>query len=83
MTFTIHDSGQGFAPDELDKIFDPLYRGEKSRNRATGGAGLGLTISRRIIRQHGGELTADNHPAGGAILSGWIPVVRDERIVEQ
>lgn len=72
VTFTIHDSGQGFATDELERIFEPLYRGEKSRNRTTGGAGLGLTISQRIIRQQGGELTAGNHPAGGAILSGWI-----------
>lgn len=72
VTFTIHDSGQGFAPDELEQIFEPLFRGEKSRNRTTGGAGLGLTISQRIIRQHGGELAAGNHPGGGAILSGWI-----------
>ncbi|MBP1153661.1 MULTISPECIES: HAMP domain-containing sensor histidine kinase [unclassified Paenibacillus] len=73
MTFTIHDSGPGFTPEELQRIFEPLYRGEQSRNRATGGAGLGLTISQRIIRQHGGELAAGNHPGGGAILSGWIP----------
>ncbi|TCM97770.1 HAMP domain-containing protein [Paenibacillus sp. BK033] len=73
VSFTIHDSGQGFSTEEQEQVFEPLYRGEKSRNRATGGAGLGLTISRRIIRQHGGELAASNHPAGGALLSGWIP----------
>lgn len=73
VAFTIHDSGPGFAPEELQRIFEPLYRGEQSRNRSTGGAGLGLTISQRIIRQHGGELAAGNHPGGGAILSGWIP----------
>ncbi|MDF2680313.1 MAG: two-component system sensor histidine kinase [Brevibacillus sp.] len=71
--FTIHDSGPGFAAEELKRIFEPLYRGEQSRNRATGGAGLGLTISQRIIRRHGGELAAGNHPGGGAILSGWLP----------
>ncbi|PTM58003.1 sensor histidine kinase [Desmospora activa] len=75
ITFTIHDSGPGFALEDLQRIFEPLYRGEQSRNRATGGAGLGLTISRRIIRQHGGELTADNHPGGGAVLSGYLPAV--------
>ncbi|GLX69618.1 sensor histidine kinase [Paenibacillus glycanilyticus] len=74
VAFTIHDSGQGFAPDEQEQVFEPLYRGEKSRNRSTGGAGLGLTISRRILQQHGGDLTAGNHPAGGAILSGWIQI---------
>ncbi|RIX51409.1 sensor histidine kinase [Paenibacillus nanensis] len=72
--FTIRDSGPGFSPEELERIFEPLYRGEQSRNRATGGAGLGLTISQRIIRQHGGELTASNYPEGGAMLSGWIPL---------
>lgn len=73
VAFTIHDSGPGFTTEELRRSFEPLYRGEQSRNRATGGAGLGLTISQRIIRQHGGELTAGNHPDGGAILSGWLP----------
>jgi signal transduction histidine kinase len=73
VAFTIHDSGPGFAPEELKRIFEPLYRGEQSRNRSTGGAGLGLTISQRILRQYGGELAACNHPDGGAILSGWIP----------
>ncbi|MFC5447412.1 sensor histidine kinase [Paenibacillus aestuarii] len=71
--FTIRDSGPGFAPEELGRMFEPLYRGEQSRNRATGGAGLGLTISQRIIRRHGGELAASNHPDGGALLSGWLP----------
>ena len=73
VTFAIRDSGLGFTPEELERIFDPLYRGEKSRSRATGGAGLGLTISQRIIRKHGGELTAGNAPDGGAVLSGWVP----------
>jgi signal transduction histidine kinase len=80
LSFTIHDSGHGFASEEQEQVFEPLYRGEKSRNRATGGAGLGLTISRRIIRQHGGELAAGNHPAGGAILSGWILAKRNNSI---
>lgn len=71
--FAIRDTGPGFGPEELPRAFEPLYRGEESRNRSTGGAGLGLTISRRIVRRHGGELAAGNHPEGGALLSGWIP----------
>lgn len=74
VVFTIHDSGQGFAEEELEHVFEPLYRGEQSRNRATGGAGLGLSIARRIIRRHGGELTAHNDPAQGAVLTGWLPL---------
>jgi len=73
-TFTIKDTGDGFSSDELHQVFEPLYRGEASRNRLTGGAGLGLTISKRIITQHGGDLVAGVHSEGGAILSGWIPL---------
>jgi len=73
--FTIHDTGPGFSLEELQRIFEPLYRGEASRNRSTGGSGLGLAISQKIIRLHGGELSADNHSEGGALLIGWIPVV--------
>lgn len=73
VVFSVRDTGPGFTSGETERVFEPLYRGEASRNRSTGGAGLGLTISRRILRRHGGGLAADNHPAGGAVLSGWIP----------
>lgn len=71
--FSIRDTGPGFSTEELYRAFEPLYRGEVSRNRSTGGSGLGLTISQRIVRQHGGELCVSNHPDGGALLEGWIP----------
>lgn len=71
--FTIRDTGPGFSSEELQHVFEPLYRGEISRNRLTGGSGLGLTISQKITRRHGGELAAENHPEGGALLTGWIP----------
>lgn len=74
VTFTVQDTGEGFSSEELQRVFEPLYRGEASRNRSTGGVGLGLTISQRIIRQHGGDLVVGNHPEGGAILTGWIPL---------
>ena len=71
--FTIRDTGPGFSSEELQRVFEPLYRGEESRNRSTGGSGLGLTISQSIVRRHGGELFAGNHSEGGALLTGWIP----------
>lgn len=76
IVFAIYDTGPGFAQEELKRVFEPLYRGEQSRNRATGGSGLGLTISQRIVRRHGGELKASNRPQGGAILSGWLPAAK-------
>lgn len=75
VTFAIHDTGEGFSSEELTRVFEPLYRGETSRNRSTGGAGLGLTISQRIMRLHGGDLVVENHPEGGALLKGWVPSI--------
>ncbi len=73
ITFAITDTGPGFASVDLPHVFDPLYRGETSRNRETGGTGLGLTIAKRIIMAHGGNLTAANQIDGGARLTGWMP----------
>jgi signal transduction histidine kinase len=74
VTFSIGDTGPGIPPADLPNVFNPLYRGESSRNRRTGGAGLGLTIARRILLAHGGELTAANRPEKGAIFIGTLPV---------
>jgi signal transduction histidine kinase len=71
--FAVTDTGPGIAPQDLPHLFEPLYRAEGSRNRETGGAGLGLTIARRILRAHGGDLSAANCAAGdGATFSGWL-----------
>lgn len=72
--FSIADSGPGIAPADLPHLFSPLYRGESSRNRRTGGAGLGLTIARRILHAHGGEVRARNDPAGGAVFTASLPL---------
>ena len=53
-------------------IFTPLYRSDASRNSRTGGAGLGLSIARSMLRAHGGDLTAANRPEGGAVFEGTI-----------
>lgn len=71
--FSVSDSGPGIAADDLPHLFAPFYRGEASRNRATGGAGLGLAIAQRILRAHGGTLTAANDPHGGAVFTGAAP----------
>ena len=71
--FSVVDDGPGIPPADLPHIFTPLYRGDSSRNRRTGGAGLGLAIARRLIRAHGGELTAANAPDGGALFLAWLP----------
>jgi signal transduction histidine kinase len=74
--FTITDTGPGIAPEALAHVFTPLYRAEASRNRQTGGIGLGLTIARRILVAHGGDLTVANAPARGAQFTGWLPACK-------
>lgn len=61
----IRDDGPGIAPSLIDSIFEPFTRTEASRNRETGGSGLGLTIARAIARSHGGDVTLENRSEGG------------------
>jgi len=59
---TVCDTGEGIRAEDLPNIFESFYRGEKSRSRATGGAGLGLAIARGIVRAHGGEIRVESQP---------------------
>lgn len=61
----VEDEGPGLPEAELDQVFEPFYRVESSRNRETGGVGLGLAIVRQIARKHGGDVTLSNRPSGG------------------
>jgi signal transduction histidine kinase len=67
----IIDDGAGISDSQIDGMFEPFARADGSRNRATGGSGLGLTIARAIARSHGGDVTLENLSEGGlrAILS--------------
>lgn len=67
------DDGPGIPPDKLDAVFEPFYRLEESRNRHTGGAGLGLYIARELTQRQGGELTLTNRPSGGLMAELRLP----------
>ncbi|MDD2582332.1 MAG: ATP-binding protein, partial [Desulfuromonadaceae bacterium] len=64
------DSTPGVPTPELERLFERLYRADSSRNRSTGGAGLGLAICRNIVEAHGGNITAQSSPLGGL----WIRI---------
>jgi signal transduction histidine kinase len=71
----VTDTGPGIPPSDLPHVFAPLYRGEASRSRETGGVGLGLTIAQRILQVHGGDLAVANGAAGGAQFTAVLPRV--------
>ncbi|WP_085727046.1 ATP-binding protein [Pseudomonas sp. R37(2017)] len=69
----VDDDGIGIPDDERERIFEPFYRLDRSRDRATGGFGLGLAISRRALEAQGGTLTVQASPLGGARFRLWLP----------
>ena len=68
----VRDSGIGIPADRLPLIFDRFYRVEPSRAEGTGGCGLGLSITRKIVEAHGGRISASSGPAG-SIFSIVLP----------
>ena len=73
ITVTVRDSGPGIPPEAAERVFEPFFRLEPSRNRATGGVGLGLTSARAVIRAHGGDITLGNRPTGGLEIQVSLP----------
>ncbi|WP_428553918.1 ATP-binding protein [Pseudomonas edaphica] len=69
----VDDDGIGIPVEQRERIFEPFYRLDRSRDRATGGFGLGLAISRRAMEAQGGTLAALASPLGGARFRVWLP----------
>jgi signal transduction histidine kinase len=72
-TVRVEDDGPGIPEEALEAVFEPFQRLEASRNRSTGGTGLGLTIARRVVQGHGGTLSLVNRPAGGLAAIVRLP----------
>lgn len=72
----IRDTGSGIPPQDLPHIFERFYRADRSRARATGGSGLGLTISKRIIEMYGGQIWAQSWPGAGSTFAFSLPLNR-------
>jgi signal transduction histidine kinase len=69
----IEDEGPGIPEGEVEKVFSPFYRLEGSRNRETGGAGLGLSLARTVVHTHGGEIRLANREEGGLRVTILLP----------
>lgn len=71
---TVDDDGPGIPRESREDVFKPFFRLDSSRNRETGGAGLGLTIARDVVRSHGGDITLGDSPLGGLRVTIRLPV---------
>jgi signal transduction histidine kinase len=71
---SVVDTGEGIPAEDLPNIFERFYRVDKSRSRATGGSGLGLTIAKRLVEAHGGKIEAQSELGKGSRFSFTIPV---------
>jgi PAS domain S-box-containing protein len=79
VTITISDTGTGIDPNDLPYIFDRFYRTDKSRNADTGGAGLGLTMVKKIIERHQGTVSIDSTFGEGTTVRVQLPVTQGQR----
>ena len=70
----IADEGPGVSEQELPRLFEQFYRADKSRSRASGGSGIGLSLARQFVEIHGGEILARNREAGGLSICIGMPV---------
>jgi len=70
---TVSDTGEGIRAQDIPHIFERFYRGEKSRNRGTGGAGLGLAIARGIVHAHGGDIQVESQAGKGTQFTFHLP----------
>lgn len=75
----VDDDGPGIPLDERDRIFDPFYRLDRSRDRATGGFGLGLSIAQKAVVLHGGSLQVETSKLGGARFVITLPGARTDK----
>lgn len=73
-TLTINDSAPGVPDDALPQLFDHLYRVDSSRNRRTGGSGLGLALCKKIVAAHHGTISASHSPTGGLSIKVVLPL---------
>ncbi len=73
IVLAVRDRGIGIAEEDQARLFTPFFRADRSRDRHTGGVGLGLTLSKRIVEAHGGRIALESKPGDGTTARVWLP----------
>jgi signal transduction histidine kinase len=73
VTVEVEDEGPGIPAEDLSRIFEPFYRVDPSRSRASGGTGMGLAVVKLLVQVHGGSMRAENRPSGGSRFIVQLP----------
>ena len=82
LSVCITDTGVGIAPEQFETIFAPFVQGQGGHTRDRDGSGLGLTISRRLARLMGGDITVESRPGKGSTFTLWLPAASDGQTAE-
>ena len=69
----VRDDGPGIPAEDISHLFERFYRVDKSRSKKTGGMGIGLAITKAIVKMHGGEISAENQNGQGAVFTINLP----------
>ena len=77
VAFTVRDTGIGISPEDLGRVFERFYRSDSSRNRKSGGAGLGLAIAKELIEQMGGTIEVESEINEGSVFTICLPRATD------
>src|SRR5439155_26330183 len=76
----VSDTGIGITPEDQARVFDRFWRSDRSRSRATGGAGIGLAVVRELVEAHDGDVTLESTPGRGPRFRVRLPALRRERV---
>jgi signal transduction histidine kinase len=75
---SVRDQGIGMSPRDMGQLFEKFYRVDREEVRRTGGTGLGLYITKRLVEMHGGRLWAESWPQVGSVFRFTLPTTSDE-----
>ncbi len=81
VSVTVEDTGEGIPPEHLPHVFERFYRGDEARDRASGGAGLGLAIVRELVEAMGGDITVESTPGQGSRFTFQLPISQEANVV--